>query len=129
MYQVPLVICISVYLLQGHTCSLILHVRHKQANLKLHCKKLWVTLTIFRSQQLHSFCGCDIKFKMIFKCVVMKLPTFSISFQKAYKSAFLVKFVASVMLHIALGEFLGCMILAPKCQECSQISLLMKELS
>ena len=25
----------------------------------LHCEKFWVTLTIFRSPQLHSFCVCD----------------------------------------------------------------------
>ena len=35
---------------------------------------------------------------------------FSISFQNAYKSAFLVRFVISLILHIAAGEFLGCMV-------------------
>ena len=35
----------------------------------------------------------------------------SISFQKAYKTAFLVMFVATLILHISVpGEFLGCLV-------------------
>ena len=42
--------------------------------------------------------------------------------KKAYKSAFLVTFVVSLILHIC-PEFLGCMVCV-ECQECSQIGLL-----
>jgi len=66
--------------------------------------------------------------------VVNKFPSFvkiSISFQKTYKSAFLVRLSLLFLwcYTSALGKFLGCMVLGLKGQKCSQIGLLKKETS
>ena len=80
-----------------------------------HCKRFLVTLTMFWSPQLYSFsvcvCVCDTPIKLK-ECLEFEqsIVVISISFQKAYKSTFLVRFVVALILHICHGEFLGCML-------------------
>ena len=68
----------------------------------LHCKKVWVTSTTFWSLSCIPFVCMTRKVQgmLTVSMCSWEASLFSISFQKAYKSAYQLRFVVSLILHI-----------------------------